>query len=253
MVTLPASHLTNMGMKIIRPKMFMGIAIGVVAIVGALIFSSLPRPDTTSQFPITASQLVRFNSQAEARTVICSKMRGDLFDDACQEKFNNVSKNDSEKIAELFSLVEKIKNDSQLSDYERLLIARLVFAALPTKDSPDGARSSLREKFETAFRLKIAHGEELNDGLAMSDGEFRKLMTDDLRTVVDLRKGDNAWAVQVMVSKYSWVNGERQPIYSDEYLEAYDPFPGISTELKDESKIPFMSVPLWALAQQASQ
>ncbi|MBI1918987.1 hypothetical protein HYS29_00145 [Candidatus Microgenomates bacterium] len=62
-------------------------------------------------------------------------------------------------------------------------------------------------------------------------------MTDDFKGAVDLPKDNNAWVINVMVSKYQWINGERQPIYSDQYAESFDPFPGVSTEPKDQSKI----------------
>ncbi|MBI2190017.1 MAG: hypothetical protein HYU49_00575 [Candidatus Levybacteria bacterium] len=60
----------------------------------------------------------------------------------------------------------------------------------------------------------------------MSEEEFKELMTSDLQGVVDsMPKGNNAWTIIVMVSKHSWVDGKRQPIYSKQWGKVYDPFP----------------------------
>ncbi|MEK7097890.1 MAG: hypothetical protein AAB906_03520, partial [Patescibacteria group bacterium] len=83
-----------------------------------------------------------------------------------------------------------------------------------------------------------AYAGEANGNFGISEEEFKKMMLEDLRKVVnDLPKGNNAWVVNVMVSKHQWVNGVRQPIYADQYAASYDPFPGVSTEPKDQSKI----------------
>lgn len=73
----------------------------------------------------------------------------------------------------------------------------------------------------------------------MSEEEFKSMMTDDLGRVLELSKGNNSWVINVMVSKYQWVDGVRQPIYSDQYAESFNPYPGNSVERRDESKITY--------------
>ncbi len=59
------------------------------------------------------------------------------------------------------------------------------------------------------------------------------MMQEDLQKIAaGIPAGDNAWAITVMVSKHEWVNGVRQPIYSEQHGEIYDPYPGIFSEDK---------------------
>lgn len=193
--------------------------------------------------PISPSQLMPLVSAQEARTTICNLKKKELFAQACQSKFNVVGKEDVEKIAELFSLISEVQNDKNISDYERLLMGQLLFVSLPTKDSPlnsDAMSLSLPEKIKNFLgdKRNIVYAQELNSSSGMSEEEFKKRMAGDLQKIVgELTKGDNAWVINVMISRYQWIDRQRQPIYSDQYSESFDPYPGVSNEPKDESKI----------------
>lgn len=187
--------------------------------------------------PITPSQLAPSVSLPQARATICNMKKEGLFARACQEKFNVVGKDDGEKLAELFTFVKKIQDDKSLSDYDKLLLGQVVFASLPTKDSPQALLDhSLLAHLRDFLKSKnVVYAQDL----IMSEKEFKSLMTDDLGRVLDLPKGNNSWVINIMVSKYQWVDGVRQPIYSDQYKESVDPYPGNPVELKDKSKITY--------------
>lgn len=228
--------------KLVLPKKQKGIfaILGFIAIVAiiatvALVILLGQRQPRGITVPITPSQLVPAVSFAQARATICNVKKEGLFAEACQEKFNVVGKDDKELLAELFALFKRIQDDKSLSDYDKLLLGQVVFASLPTKDS---LLSKLDHSLLAHLRdfLKIKNIIYAQD-LIMSEEEFKTMMTDDLKGVMDLPKGNNAWVINVMVSEYQWINGVRQPIYADQYLESYDPYPGVSTEAKDESKI----------------
>lgn len=177
---------------------------------------------------IAPSQLMPFASAAEARSTICRLKKEGLFSQACQSKFDAVAKEDIEKIAELFALLDKIKNDKNISDYERLLLSQAVFTALPIGDNPENSES-FNFKQSLFSRLKDYLTSQITvyaQGQIMSEEEFKDLMKKDLQNMVDrLPKGDNAWVINVMVSKYSWKDGKSQPLYSHQYMESFDPFP----------------------------
>lgn len=204
-------------------------AIILAAITGFYLYSpKLP----TYEISIAPTELLPFVSQEQARVNICDTMKGQLYDEICQEKFNGVGKEDAEKIDELFSLLKKIEEDQVISDYERLLLAQAVFASLPTKDSP----LALQPEFsETLSDLKdfisqknIAYAAEANGNSAANEADFQKMMMEDLEKVLgNLPEGDNAWVISVAISRHEWINGERQPIYSEQYGESYDPYPGV--------------------------
>lgn len=212
----------------------------ILAIVGMVLWFFLNKGELgtrETRVPITPSQLVPSVSAAQARTNICNIKKEGLFTEACQEKFNVVGKDDREKLAELLALINKIQDDRSLSNYDRLLLGQVVFTSLPTKDSPlSKLNHSLLAHLRDFFKSKnIVYAHDL----IMGEEEFKSLMTDDLGRVLDLPQGNNAWVINVMVSKYQWVNGQRQPIYFDQYAESVDPYPGNSVEIKDKSKITY--------------
>ena len=196
----------------------------IIVIVAAVMFWGRGQSNT-EKVPITPSQLMPSVSAAEARKTICNLKKEGLFTQACQSKFDVVGKEDGEKIAELFAILDKIQNEKSISDYERLLLAQAVFAVLPTKDNPEtylyrpSLLSRLRDYLTGQFTV---YAQEQ----AMSEGEFKKQMERDLQGVVDsLPKGNNAWVITAVVSKYSWLDGKSQPLYSHQYAESFDPFP----------------------------
>ena len=190
----------------------------------------------TYKLAIEYSDLMPYVSHEQARENICSAIKGSLFEEICQNKFNQVGKNDSEKISTLLLLLEQSKNDSAITDYEKQLFSQVIFASLPTKDSELAQRSGFRNQIDILNNLfkssYIAYAQEPNDP-SENRKAFDEFMISDLSEVIsNIPKGDNAWTVSIMVSKYEWVNGIRQPIYSEQYAEVFDPYPGISTEDK---------------------
>lgn len=164
-------------------------------------------------------------SAQEARSTICNLKKDGLFADSCQEKFNAVGQDDAEKIADLFTLLGKIKNDKNISDYDRMLLAQVVFAALPAQDSPTTQNSS--SVFLGWLKNLIKNGNTVYaQEQIMSEEEFKALMASDLQKISDnVPKGDNAWVINVMISRYSWVDDKSRPYYSTQYMESSDPFP----------------------------
>lgn len=200
----------------------------VLAIAGVVLWFFLNKGESGTRgttVPIPPSQLMPFVSAAEARATICNLKKEELFAQVCQSKFDVVGKEDVEKITELFALLEKIQNDKSIPDYERLLLAQAVFAALPIGDNPETSlyQPTLLTRLKDYLTSRnIAYAQEK----AMSEEEFKKMMERDLKNVVDsLPKGDNAWVINIMVSKYSWIDGKSRPLYSHQYLESFNPFP----------------------------
>ncbi|RJQ24855.1 hypothetical protein C4577_06955 [Candidatus Parcubacteria bacterium] len=196
----------------------------IIIIVAAVIFLG-QRQTKGEKVQIAPSQLMPEVSAAEARTTICNLKKERLFAEACQSKFNIVVQEDVERIAELFVLLNKIQSDKSVSDYDRLLLSQAVFAALPTKDSPESylyQPSILSRLKDYLISQNVVYAQEKG----MSEEEFKKQMERDLQGVVDgLPKGNNAWVITVMVSKYSWIDGKRRPTYSQQYAQVFDPFP----------------------------
>ena len=73
---------------------------------------------------------------AQARANICGAISGGFYDQICDSKFDNIFKNDDEKLAQLFSLIQNVKEDNTISDYDRYYLANLLLVSLPTKDNP---------------------------------------------------------------------------------------------------------------------
>lgn len=227
--------------KFLKSKKILLLAIGVVIVAGVTGFIFYEQRLPTYKLSIVPTKLLPFVSHQQARATICNTMKGQLFDEICQKQFDGVGKNDAEKIGALFLVLKKIENDRGISDYERLLLTQAVFASLPTKDSPLTQRPGFSALFAALPNFiggeNIAYAKESNDTLGMGEGEFLKMMLADLKQAVsNLPKGDNAWVINVAVSKYGWINGRRQPIYSEGYVASYDPYPGVATEPRDRSK-----------------
>lgn len=200
--------------------------VAIVAILVLVVFWRQRQPKGTA-VPITPSQLAPAVSLFEARTNICNAKKEGLFTEACQ----------ATKLDKLLALINKIKDDDSLSDYDKLLLGQVIFALLPTKDSPQAKRDDSLLTYLRGFLdgKSIIYAQDL----IMTEDEFKSLMAKDLGKVLDLPKGNNAWVINIMVSKYQWVNGVRQPIYSDQYGESFNPYPGNSVERRDESKITY--------------
>jgi hypothetical protein len=214
--------------QLIPLLLVVGVFVIAVAVLLSMNKGGAELKSTGTTIPITPSQLMPSVTSTQARSTICEFKKEGLFGQICQEKFNNIGKEDSEKIVELFSLLNEIQNNKNISDYDRLLLGQLIFASLPNKDSP------LSRNFYLPSLVKTAYAQEQSVGAE----EFKALMQKDLQNVLsNLPEGDNAWVMNVMVSKYQWIDGQRQPIYSDQYSANYDPYPGVSTEPRDESKI----------------
>ncbi|KKR88310.1 MAG: hypothetical protein UU38_C0010G0003 [Candidatus Wolfebacteria bacterium GW2011_GWB1_41_12] len=196
----------------------------IIVIIAAVVILGQRQPKG-EKIPISPSQLMPSVSAAQARKTICNLKKEALFAQACQSKFDIVGKEDVKKIAELFVLLDQIQNDKSISDYERLLLAQAVFAVLPTKDSHAANlyQPALFSRLKDYLKSKnIVHAQKK----AMSEEEFKKQMERDLQNVVgNLPKGDNAWVINIMVSKYSWIDGKSRPLYSHQFLEVFDPFP----------------------------
>jgi len=224
---------------------FFLIVVGVI-IAGVAWFITFSSPQNESNLlsiPITPSQLMPTVTAGEARANICKAKTEELFVKLCEDKFDVVAKEDQVKIADLISILSQVQNDMNFSDYDRLLVGQLVFGALPSKDSPltfGNNNFSLFASLNNFFpdNTMTIHAQEIENNTGVNFEEFKKIMQNDLQKIVgDLPEGHNAWIINVMVSKHQWINGVRQPIYSDQYSESFDPFPSVSTESKDESKI----------------
>ena len=221
--------------KFLKSKKILLVAVGVVIVAGitGLYFYSQKLPTYT--LVINPTQLLPFVSHEQARKTVCDKMKGQIFDEICQKEFDGVGKNDAEKIGALFSLLQKIEKDRGINDYERSLLAQAVFASLPTKDSPLAQSSefsaTLSKLKNFIVRGNVAYAKESNNNLGMGEEKFKKAMMDDLQKMTNgLPREDNAWTLNVTVSKYGWVNGVRQPIYSKVYMSSYNPYPGTSLD-----------------------
>ncbi len=223
--------------KFLKSKKILLAAVGVVIVAGITGFYFYSQKLPTYTLVINPTQLLPFVSHEQARKTVCDKMKGQIFDEICQKEFDSVGKNDAKKIGTMFSLLKKIENDRGIDDYERSLLAQAVFASLPTKDSPLAQQSgfpALLIKLKSFISGKnIAYAKEASNDEGMGEDAFKEMMSNDLTEVIsNVPEGDNAWTINVSVSKYGWVNGKRQPIYSEEYVASYNPYPGVSTENK---------------------
>lgn len=205
------------------------VLFGSVVLLSAIILYVFPKLGSEQILPIPYSQLPPSATLNQARVSICAEMSGSYFDTICQHQFDTIAKEDFETIYKLLSLLVEIKDDKGISSYDRLLLGHAIFAALPTKDSPLTIAES---KISSFIEIPVAYAVELNQ-VHMSEEDFNNMMAEDLKSLVDsLPSEDNAWAMTVMVTMYEWVNGERQPIYSEQHDELFDPYPGVLIEDK---------------------
>ncbi|MBU1151774.1 hypothetical protein KJ632_03020 [Patescibacteria group bacterium] len=226
--------LTMQAMKFInflRSKKKILLIVGIIIFAGIVgLYSYLPK-FPTYEISIDPTGLLPFASHEQARANVCDAMKGQLFDEICQGKFDIVGKSDTKKINELFLFIKKIGDDREISDYEKLLLSQAAFASLPTKNSPLAQQSIFSSLLTFISKKNTAYASD--DNFGMGRESFIQMMSEDLRKVVgDIPKGDNAWVINIMVSRYEWINGERQPIYSEKYGEIFDPYPGVFIEDK---------------------
>jgi len=211
-------------------KLLLIIGVLVLIVIAGLLLFTQKSP--TYQASLRPTELLPFANHKEVRTNVCAALEGSLISEICNDEFNKIGKNNLEKIRKLYSLLEKVELDKDISDYDRSLLADAIFASLPTKDSPLAQNSRL-EKILAKIKNVVEYTSIAQAAESETEENFTKMMQEDLQKVVSgIPKGDNAWAITVMVSKHEWVNGERQPIYSEQRGEIYDPYPGVFSEDK---------------------
>ena len=213
------------------------ISVGVALLFLVAVFLFFNRSAIPSyRISLSPKEAIFDVAPAEARANICSTMSGGFYDQICDSKFDNISKNDDEKIVQLFSLIQNVKEDNTISDYDRYYLANLLLVSLPTKDSPILSVSELL-KIAGELMQRVATAAAFAQGLEPSANtrSFDEQMARDIvSTVYDLPKGDNAWVINIMVSKYAWVDGRREPIYSEQYAESFNPFPANSSVVPED-------------------
>ena len=173
-----------------------------------------------NQVFISAHELSPYVSREQTRVAICSKAAGAIFKNVCQKEFDKVAKSDDERIDQLFLVLDQAKNDSQLSDYDKFLLSQLVFATLPAKDSPAAFNSNAPSRFNNFNNI---FGEAVKaQATGISRAQYEKHLIDSLASIKQNcpAEGDDAWILTAMCSEYTWINGVRQPIYSQDYGEA---------------------------------
>lgn len=214
----------------LKKALFVSMALALIFVLGILFFTKRsPLPSyRADQIPISFEELMPEVTHAQARANICGKINGGFYVKVCASEFNNVSLHDDEKIITLLSLFQTIANDPAVSDYDRYFLGYLLFASLPTMDSavtrmPDflGKAGKLLARIIVAQAIAQAKPTQP----ANMQGLDEQLARDFVSTLYDLPDGDNAWVINIMVSKYRWVDGKRQPIYSEQYTESFNPFP----------------------------
>jgi hypothetical protein len=204
-------------------------ALVLIGIAGLFLFSQKP---TTYTATLRPTELLPFVSHQKARNNICSTMKTSLFSEICDDEFNKIGKNNLEKIGKLFTLLKKVELDKDISDYDRALLTDAIFASLPTKSSLL-AQSPVFNKLLARIKNLVLHTNVAQAAPSETKEGFTQTMQTDLKeAIAGIPKGDNAWAINVMISKHEWVDGVRQPIYSEQHAELFDPYPGISTEDK---------------------
>ena len=113
------------------------ISVGVALLFLVAVFLFFNRSAIPSyRISLSPKEAIFDVAPAEARANICDAMSGGFYDQICDSKFDNISKNDDEKIVQLFSLIQNVKEDNAISDYDRYYLANLLLVSLPTKDSP---------------------------------------------------------------------------------------------------------------------
>ena len=202
------------------------VSVALLFLIAAFLFFNRS-PIPSYHISLSPQEMIFDFVPAQARTNICGAMSGGFYDQICNSKFDNISKNDDEKLFQLFSLIQNVRKDNAISDYDRYYLANLLLVSLPTKDS---SISSVSELLKIAGELiqRVAGAAAFAKESAPNTNtrNFDEQMARDIvSTVYDFPKGDNAWVINIMVSKYAWVDGRREPIYSEQYTESFNPFP----------------------------
>lgn len=169
---------------------------------------------------ISPLKLSPYVSREQIRLIICGKITGAYIKKVCQKKYDKVAKNDNVSVNELYQALDQAKNDSSLADYDKYLLSLLVFAALPAKDSPEAAEAKAPARPE--IFSNIFGGKALAQELSISREEFKKKLISSFKAFRQNcpKAGDDAWILRAMCSEHVWINGVRQPIYSNDYSEA---------------------------------
>ena len=169
---------------------------------------------------ISPLKLSPYVSREKTRETICANPAGKPLIEVCKKEYDQVSKNDAERIDQLFTALNEAKNNKNLSDYDKLLLSQAVFASLPAKDSPSAFNFNLNSRL---IGFNNIFGENVNAQEAgMSRAQYEKHLIDTLASLKENcpAEGDDAWILTVMCSEYTWINGVSQPIYSKDYGEA---------------------------------
>lgn len=204
------------------------IFLGILAVVaaGAGVYFGYFNKKTVvleKQSFISPLRLSPYVSREQTRAVICVNPDNNLLVEVCKKEYDNVAQNDLEKIDRLFLALDQAKKDDNISDYNKFLIAKAVFAALPS-----GASSAKTTMDFSAWLadLGAAFGGQANAQQPLSNqANFQNQLLADLASVRAEcpATGFENWVITAMCSKYAWIDGKEQPIYSKEYAEAGGP------------------------------
>ncbi|MDD5145968.1 MAG: putative Ig domain-containing protein, partial [Candidatus Pacebacteria bacterium] len=213
---------------ILRIKKYPKLTIIVLAVFAAgiaavAVFNN--RPSSAGQAFISPFQLSPYVSHTQARANICRNPTNPIVKKACQKEYDEVAQDDTEKIDALFGILDEAKKDTDISDYDKYLVAQVVFTSLPNGANPAAFNipaTSWLVNFAERFLAQITAGVPKT---GISRAEYEKQLLDDLASV---RKncpspGYENWTLYVSCSEISWVNGKRQPTYSKEYSETGGP------------------------------
>ena len=196
------------------------VVIILVSTVGFLLWKSSglksPGMSSSEQSFISPFALVPYISHNQSRQTICEFAVLPDFKELCNEKYSNVSAGDMATIDELIATLDKAKEDSSLSDYDRFLVGQLVFASLPIGTGKDAM---------VIPRYPMSLIPEVNAQASMTQAEYANLLAGDLSSVLANcpASGFDNWVINASCSVHSWVNRERQPIYSKTYAEVGGP------------------------------
>lgn len=171
---------------------------------------------------IAPFNLLPYVSAVEARKTICSTMKTSRFKKICNKKYDKVTKDDAKKIDSLFLVLDQIKNNKKVTDYDKFLLSQLVFATLPAGTD---VVSKLPVDIFQANVLDSALIAQSNAAPSTSRAAYENLLLGDFEKIRENcpQPGYENWTLTVMCSEHSWVSGVRQPIYSKQYAESGGP------------------------------
>ena len=221
----PADQLKTQNQNKIK-LVAISVSVALLFLVAAFLFFNRS-PIPSYHISLSPKEAIFDVAPVQARANICGAISGGFYDQICDNKFDNIFKNDDEKLAQLFSLIQNVKEDNTISDYDRYYLANLLLVSLPTKDSSISSVSEmLKMAGELIQRAATAAAFAKEPAPNTNVRNFDEQMARDIvSTVYDLPKGDNALVINIMVSKHAWVDGRREPIYSEQYTESFNPFP----------------------------